>query len=219
MRVSCMSPLSSRFCAILCNSGKIGEAVPKKPPKIFPAPGLQAVSRLWKSLFHTVEPPKNRQSSTRIPLFSAGFRLFPPFGDGAADRRQGVCRGVAGRLHGACRGRGHRFQGRAARSGRKERGAQAPSGKRRARWRQPEPRARPTNAPARRGRRRKGDSRGGRHRQRRFPLQFSPFGNPLSRFPLSADHAKGGKPQRDTARLHPRPRNAALRVAGCHSAA
>ena len=49
--------------------------------------------------------------------------------------------------------------------------------------------------------RRPPEERGGPPRPCVFPLQFSPFGNPLSRFPLfSADSTKGGKPQGATAR-------------------
>lgn len=57
-------------------------------------------------------------------------------------------------------------------------------------------------------------------RQRRFPLQFSPLWNPPFLIPpFKADHAKGGKPQGDTARLLSR--EDVRRPTGCrdHSAA
>ena len=151
MRVSCMSPLSARFRAILCNSGKIGEAVPKKPPKKFPDPGPSGC-------FQAVEIPfPHRGTHQRTAKVQPGFHPFPPDSGKfhlSAMARRIVGNGFAGALRGVCKAlarAGHKFKGRAARPGRKERGAQAPSRKRRARWRQPEPRARPTNAPARRG--------------------------------------------------------------------
>ena len=212
MRVSCMSPLWVRFCAILCNSGKIGEAVPKKPPKKTPDPGPSGC-------FQAVEIPfPHRGTRQRTAKVQPGFHPFPadsaPFHLSAMARRI-VGKGFAGALRGVCmalaRG-GAQVQGRAARPGRKERGAQAPSGKRWARWRQPEPRARPTNAPARRGRRRKGDSRGGVAtgnpkggvawawmKPRRVPLRFAPFGVIRRKGESGKGVSKGGKLKGETA--------------------
>ena len=99
MRVSCISPLSARFCAILCNSGKIGEAVPKKPPKKTPDPGPSGC-------FQAVEIPfPHRGTRQRTAKVQPGFHPFPP--DSApfhlsAIARRIVGKGFAGALRGVC---------------------------------------------------------------------------------------------------------------------
>ena len=148
MRVSCMSPLSARFRAILCNSGKIGEAVPKKPPKKSPDPGPSGC-------FQAVEIPfPHRGTHQRTAKVQPGFHPFPPDSGKfhlSAMARRIVGKGHAGALRGVCKA--------LARAGHKSRAARrGPAGKSVARKRRPgsggrggdsrsRARARPTRPP------------------------------------------------------------------------
>ena len=148
MRVSCISPLSARFRAILCNSGKIGEAVPKKPPKKFPDPGPSGC-------FQAVEIPfPHRGTHQRTAKVQPGFHPFPPDSGKfhlSAMARRIVGKGFAGALRGVCKA--------LARAGHKSRAARrGPAGKSVARKRRPgsggrggdsrsRARARPTRPP------------------------------------------------------------------------
>ena len=206
-----MSPLSARFRAILCNSGKIGEAVPKKPPKKFPDPGPSGC-------FQAVEIPfPHRGTHQRTAKVQPGFHPFPPDSGKfhlSAMARRIVGKGYAGALRGVCKAlaragpspgpRGAARQERAWRASavQEAAGAVATAGAARA----PDQRARPA------GRRRKGDSRGGVAtgnpkggvawawmKPRRVPLRFAPFGVIRRKGESGKGVSKGGKLKGETA--------------------